>query len=144
MMTFERRSIEQGSVLRCRHCGEHELDHEWRCSFCRRKLAVEKHEYGHSPLLCKRCRSSDGPQEQRYAGGDLVCPPRHIICPECTSKLSAPGWIFQNARGGFECSCCDARFLFKREHPNGYGGPEGPLGWFERLRLRLSRWLAPR
>lgn len=49
----------------------------------------------------------------------------HCEADGCTGR------IFQDARGGFECTDCDARYLIAQDSPRGYGGPKGPLGFFE-------------
>lgn len=72
-------------------------------------------------------------------------PEQHVRCPECIAREGAPdGWIFQDARGGFECTVCDARFVFYRDPPHGYGGPRGPLSWLELHAIWFDRvgWLA--
>ena len=55
----------------------------------------------------------------------------HLDCPVCIY-----GAVFRDARGGYECSECDQRFLIHSQPPNGYGGPPevtgGPLRWWER------------
>lgn len=54
----------------------------------------------------------------------------HLDCPVCQKGL-----VFRDARGGYECSACDQRFLIHQDVPHGYGGPEhvgGPLRWWER------------
>ncbi len=60
----------------------------------------------------------------------------HLDCPVCQA-----GSVFADARGGYECSACDQRFLIHQPHPNAlYGGPAhvgGPLRWWEKPR-RLS------
>lgn len=57
----------------------------------------------------------------------------HIPCPWCVAYYGERrGWIFQDARGGYECTECDKRFAIDRESPHGYGGPGGPLSWAER------------
>lgn len=57
----------------------------------------------------------------------------HISCPECiVLHGQRGGWVFQDARGGYECTECDARFAIYRDVPHGYGGPAGPLSWAER------------
>lgn len=61
-----------------------------------------------------------------------------LACPYC-ARFS-DGRIFQDARGGFECTCCDGRFLIQKESPLGYGGPDGPLSWRERNAIGLDRW----
>lgn len=63
----------------------------------------------------------------------------HLHCPVCHH-----GWVFQDARGGYECTECDARFNIQREFAHGYGGPLGPLGWFDRLRVHAGRAILPR
>lgn len=65
--------------------------------------------------------------------------PIPIPCPVCPHF----GRVFQDARGGFECTECDARFLIGQQSPFGYGGPGGDLTWFERFRFRLGRALLP-
>lgn len=57
----------------------------------------------------------------------------HLECPSCQA-----GSVFGDARGGFECSACDQRFLIHREPPHGYGGPPGPLPWY---RKPLPLWV---
>jgi hypothetical protein len=64
--------------------------------------------------------------------------PIHIHCPTCKN-----GWVFQDARGGYECSECDQRFLIDASHPNSYGGPQGPLSWLEKLRTYIGRAILP-
>lgn len=61
-----------------------------------------------------------------------------LACPYC-ARFS-DGRIFQDARGGFECTCCDGRFLIQKESPLGYGGPDGPLSWRERNAVWIDRW----
>lgn len=55
----------------------------------------------------------------------------HLDCPVCQA-----GSVFRDARGGYECSACDQRFLVHETPPAGvYGGPPhagGPLRWWER------------
>lgn len=55
----------------------------------------------------------------------------HLDCPVCQS-----GSVFQDGRGGYECTECSQRFLIHLPHPNDhYGGPEhvgGPLRWWDR------------
>lgn len=62
-----------------------------------------------------------------------------LPCPVCSF-----GRIFQDARGGYECTECDARFEVGQQGPWGYGGPGGDLTRFERFRFRLGRALLPR
>ena len=72
---------------------------------------------------CPEC--SGVPLVTRERKGSL-----HLECPVCHC-----GTVFCDARGGFECSACDQRFLIHHESPYGYGGPEhvgGPLRWWER------------
>lgn len=64
-------------------------------------------------------------------------PDQPAPCPHCGE--SSGGRIFQDARGGFECTCCDARFHIWQEPPFGYGGPGGPLSWRERETEWLER-----
>ena len=73
--------------------------------------------------LCPECDTlSLATPEQRGA--------IHLDCPVCLQ-----GSVFRDARGGYECSECDQRFLVHEPHPNDpYGGPEhvgGPLRWWE-------------
>jgi hypothetical protein len=69
-----------------------------------------------------------------------------VPCPVCAvmteerKAMRGVGLIFEDARGGFECTCCDARFLIARQAPDGYGGPGGPLSWNERHAEGLDRW----
>lgn len=51
----------------------------------------------------------------------------HLECPACQI-----GSVFRDARGGYECSQCDQRFLIHWDSPDGYGGPGGPLRWWEK------------
>lgn len=51
----------------------------------------------------------------------------HLDCPVCLC-----GSVFRDARGGYECTDCDQRFLIHGDSPDGYGGPGGPLRWWER------------
>lgn len=69
----------------------------------------------------------------------MTQPARHIRCTRCSN-----GWIFEDARGGLECTSCSARFLIDRDYAHGYGGPEGVLSWFEQLRWWLAQWIWPR
>ena len=61
------------------------------------------------------------------------------MCEECLA-----GWVFEDARGGHECSACDQRYLINRDYPLGYGGPGGVLSWFERFRWWLAQLIWPR
>lgn len=64
-----------------------------------------------------------------------------LSCPRChPESLGGVGVIFQDARGGFECTKCDARFLIARQPPLGYGGPGGRLAWWELHGATLQRW----
>lgn len=75
-------------------------------------------------------------------GGDAwrrVLTPEFITCPSCTN-----GYVFEDARGGFECTACTQRFLINRDYPQGYGGPAGTLSAFEQLRWWLAQWIWPR
>lgn len=50
----------------------------------------------------------------------------HLDCPVCQS-----GSVFRDARGGYECTECDQRFLIHGTPPQGYGGPLGDLPWWQ-------------
>lgn len=68
-------------------------------------------------------------------GGELP----HIPCPVCIERYGIRGgWVFQDARGGYECTECDARFAIERQPPNAYAGPLGPLSWRERNARMLA------
>lgn len=62
-----------------------------------------------------------------------------ITCPKCSN-----GYVFEDARGGFECTSCAQRFLINRDYPHGYGGPAGVLGPFAQFRWWLAQWIWPR
>ena len=68
-----------------------------------------------------------------FDAGDDDGPPVELPMLRCRRER-CDGRIFQDARGGFECTDCDARYLIVQDPPNGYGGPLGRLGWFERLK----------
>jgi hypothetical protein len=65
--------------------------------------------------------------------------PGTIPCLAC-----GVGVVFQDARGGYECTVCDARFHIYRDPPQAYGGPGGPLTLFEQLRAHVGLWLLPK
>lgn len=73
-----------------------------------------------------------------FDAGDDDGPPVELPMLRCRREL-CDGGIFQDARGGFECTDCDARYLVVQDPPNGYGGPQGRLGWFERHWQALDR-----
>jgi hypothetical protein len=64
--------------------------------------------------------------------------PQTIPCP------CGYGVVFQDARGGYECTACDTRFHIYRDPPHAYGGPQGPLTLLEQLRSVLGLWLLPK
>lgn len=64
--------------------------------------------------------------------------PTELPMLRCRREM-CDGRIFQDARGGFECTDCDARYLVAQDAPNGYGGPSGPLGFLERHWLAIDR-----
>lgn len=75
----------------------------------------------------------DEPEAERSAEGlRAPCP-----CAGCFGR------VFRDARGGYECTECDARFVVGRQPPQGYGGPQGPLSWLEQLRARVARAIWP-
>lgn len=64
-----------------------------------------------------------------------------LPCPCCyPESLGGVGIVFEDARGGFECTKCDARFLIEKQPAMGYAGPGGPLAWWELHGGMLQRW----
>lgn len=100
----------------------------------------------------RRIQQSDGHSDIRECAGEptepSACEPEPaaselptLDCPRCyPESLGGIGVIFQDARGGFECTKCDARFLIDRQPPLGYGGPGGRLAWWELHGGTLQRW----
>ena len=65
-----------------------------------------------------------------------------IACPGNPLGVPCWGYVFQDSRGGYECTACDRRFFIQREGPFGYGGPKGSLAWWERPQALFLVWLA--
>lgn len=87
----------------------------------------EKVAEGWAKLCCKVAR-----------GGGRAADLQTIPCP------CGFGVVFQDARGGYECTACDNRFHIQRDPPQAYGGPSGPLTWVEQARSVVGLWLLPK